>query len=218
MKKIFVVCGLLTIFAVTVFVACSKSSQTDEASLSKKNGKLDSPKNTNNLSVDLSRLIDLKSEIANRIIGSGISKKIITKAIQTQDFSEIKKSIGMSDDEFNMYSNRLLDLKEEILQKYPNVKNEYNQNKECKSCNVEKSVTYLSKIVDNSSLNQDIITQVSLSSNTIDLPENLSIIDENGGCCCWAKYTACLLVCTSTGPWLYWLCAGLCLDTYHCSL
>lgn len=32
--------------------------------------------------------------------------------------------------------------------------------------------------------------------------------------CEWIAYTACLLVCTSSGPVLYWVCAYLCLSSF----
>lgn len=206
MKKIVKIVCIVAVVIAAGIIACTKESKQEEA-----NGLTTSVTETNTLnskSPELKHLLDYQNEIALRVIGSGISKTKLLEAMRSKNVDDIKAAIQMSDKEYNEYAAKLNKLRNAILEKYPDVKAAYLLNNECKGCNLEKSTGYLSSIVDPLSKDKDIITRESF----LKKHQNFKAAPEAG--CQWVKYIACLAVCTSTGPVLYWICAALCIDTY----
>ncbi len=200
-KRLVFLASLTVLITVSILVACSKGSNVENSIKGDPDESIHDV-HARSIPAEIIELEKMKNEIARRIVGGGISKSFLIKSIETNDMDRVKKAIGMTDHEYEEKSLNLLNLKQKILDKYPKVVTEYNLLKECKSCNLEKMSLFLAKIADKTSQNQDVITQASLKGNA-DIKSNQSlVIDEEGGCD-WVKVTACLLVCTSTGPILY---------------
>ena len=145
-------------FTVLSIFSCSKST-SNEAKIDQELTDVSIVKmNLKSMPKEVLELNALRDEIAIRMIGDGISKELIQNSIRSQDFSEMKKAINLTNDEYYSYSLKLSILKEKILNNYPQVQKELMLKKECKNCNFEKSSLFLTTLVNNSNSSEDIIT------------------------------------------------------------
>ena len=185
----------LLLLSVLFISSCKKDDQKKDDLLSKLDNYTkilsNSPKD---LKSDLKILIETRNQIAKRILQNGIKKETI--------ISEI------SNEEFDLLINKMEEIKLLLTSKYPEV--DYylkNASKGCESCETSKQIAYVNNIPTSVKDGNEIINYNSATAlNTS--PEEI------GADCRWVAYTACLLVCTTTGPIIYWICAALCVDTY----
>ncbi len=201
-----------TFFVATLLVfltACQKNEIENNSLLNKIERYTEtistSPKN---LKSDLKVLIEIRNHVAKNVLNKGIEKKELINSIRSKNIDNILERSGISKEENDIISSKLENLKNILINKYPELE-EYmiSMNKNCFTCDVEKQIAYINKIANSSNSSSDLI---SYNTATELSPE----IEDIGADCRWVAYTACLLVCTTTGPVIYWICAALCVDTY----
>ncbi|MDP3392589.1 hypothetical protein [Sediminibacterium sp.] len=199
----------LLLLSVLFIASCKKDDQKKDDLFSKLDNYTkilsNSPKD---LKSDLKILIETRNQIAKRILQNGIKKKTIINSLENGNIAELKTESGISNEEFDLLINKMEEIKLLLTSKYPEV--DYylrNASKSCESCETSKQIAYVNNIPTSVIDGNEIInynSATALSTN----PEEI------GADCRWVAYTACLLVCTTTGPVIYWICAALCVDTY----
>lgn len=199
----------LLLLSVLFISSCKKDDQKKDDLLSKLDNYTkilsNSPKD---LKSDLKILIETRNQIAKRILQNGIKKETIIYSLKNGNIEELKAESEISNEEFDLLINKMEEIKLLLTSKYPEV--DYylkNASKRCESCETSKQIAYVNNIPTSVKDGNEIINYNSATAlNTS--PEEI------GADCRWVAYTACLLVCTTTGPVIYWICAALCVDTY----
>lgn len=137
-----------------------------------------------------------------------VSEPDLTAAYNIGDTKKLQLLLGITDTELIEYQTRINKLKESLLNNYPELKKEYLRQISCKTCitinitEIYKKVTARGffKIINGEPLN-------------VVSPDKINyLLSEND--CSWIPYSACLIVCTSTGPILYWPCAYVCMCSF----
>ena len=198
-KSIISIACIAICVLISSVISCSKTSKNDNGTEQINSKTTDGFIKLNNVPTEVNELLQLQNTIAKRVLGKGVTKSLLENAIKTHDYAQIKKQAGMSDQEYNQYSDKLVSLKKQILIKYPQVYDVMKIRKECKSCDIVKSSLFLTSLVGDNSSAKDLISYDSFLDKTNSQEASLAA----GAECQWVQYTACLLICTSTGPILY---------------
>ncbi len=103
----------------------------------------------------------------------------------------------MSKQEYNSYNDRLLELTEKILKKYPDVKNKVEEMKMngYETCNSDNFFTNFEKFTFASKRQGNGLSKVFVA-------QGVEEVD-----CDWIPFTAGLILCAQGGPIFYWPCA-----------
>ena len=220
MKKVYSI-TLIGILLATFWIlpSCYKTNENGFPSLNTSTNTKESLKQTKVSSIppEVFELLKIRDAIAYRVVKNKISQADLAKAYQNQDTKTIQRLLGINKNELEIYQERIKQLRESLLKKYPELKEEYLKQLNCKSCKETDIKAVYKKITSTGFFN--IINGEPTSIMTPPTPNTNSIIKENGdGTCNWIPYTACLVVCTSTGPLFYWPCAYVCMCSFCTSI
>ncbi len=143
-------------------------------------------------------LLLIRNKIGDKVINGNVDITQLHQAYLDKDTTLIKKLIGFSESEYNEMRHQLNNLRNSLLNDYPNELKEVST--ECSNCTIDES-----------DINQFF--------NNFDSFVNFSRDNNNGnndnnGCDSYIQYTMCLIACTTTGPVIYWPCAYLCYCSY----
>jgi len=133
-------------------------------------------------------LIRIKNEITSHIISNEIDISQLQEAYVENDEEKIKEIMGFPADVLNKYEEALDMVSEKLLKKYPMLVDLINDLALCSGC---PEIDYF-----------DNIEELPLV-----LPDNSIIKASEKVKCKWVPYTASLLVCSASGPIIYWPCA-----------
>lgn len=220
MKKVYSI-ALIGILLATFWIlsSCYKTNENGFPSLNNSTNTKNSLKQTKVSSIppELIELLKIRDAIAYRVVTNKISKVNLAKAFQNHDTNALQRLLGINNHELEIYQERIKRLRESLLKKYPDLKEEYLKQLNCKSCKETDINTVYKKITSTGFFK--VINGEPISIMTPSTLNTNSIIKENGdGTCSWIPYTACLVVCTSTGPIFYWPCAYVCMCSFCTSI
>lgn len=186
---------IVIILAISIFNSCSDNS-------------VDSTLNSNELSKlkksaitdELSDLIDLREEITQLVIDRKVNIEKLRDAYVNKDVTKIMTLMKMSKNEYNSFNERLLNIRKNILIKYPDIKKAVSKlgKKQCTTCNIEKFFNNFEQYTHASSRYGSGLSKI-YTGTTVNGDEDVD--------CDWVPYTAALVLCAELGPVLYWPCA-----------
>jgi hypothetical protein len=205
MKK-FILLAIFVISLSIIYLSCSKKSDDPNITSESSQEKISIQGNSINeiRPVEVDELLQIRDQIAYRVVQNNISFEELNKAFKDQNSERIRELLGFTKEEVSQIDSRLKILQENILKKYPQVKEQYEKRKkECLSCKEANLRSVYEKIHKKGFFKNDLKAGL-ITSN-----------EEGGGAGCnWIPYTACLVACTTTGPVIYWFCAYVCVCSF----
>lgn len=225
-KKISVVLLVMGIIAVFLF-ACSKKTERENDSLSvvdecetdliksNKTDKIGTMVDSILCRDDFWQALDSCSLIMKKCIESSLAPSLLLNSNET-DFC---KQIGISKTQYNSINNYVKSVFNNIRLHCPELMSSDTLDALCPYCNYDNPSQKIQSIIehfkDNPNLSSDLREIIYYSPLAPGNNNHQSQgMHADGGCHNVVNYTLCLLVCTSTGPVLYWICAYLCLCQY----
>ena len=210
-----------------VFFACSKKNEHENDSLSilndyeTKHGKTNNSDKTEAMVMsilsreDFWQALDSCSLIMKKCIESPYAPSLLLNSNEI-DFCN---RIGISKTQFTSINKYIKSTLNDISLCYPELMSSDTLDAICPYCNYDNPSQKIQSIMqhfkDNPNLSSDlseIIDYSPLVPGHDNNPSQGMFID--GGCHNVVNYTLCLLVCATTGPVVYWICAYLCLCQY----
>jgi len=189
----------LSLFLATLvlFVSCEQYDQSNSKS-NIENQEIDSnlfQKSTINLFDDEAyiELISIRNSFTQRVSDNNISILDLKEAYLSNDTELLKTLFGYSEIEIELMDERIQYLGEKLKTKYPALFG--NISDDCLGCN------------DNEKIEEFFDNYDPLTSFTTNMAK------EEPACADPISYVLCLIVCTTTGPFIYWPCAYLCYRT-----
>jgi hypothetical protein len=144
-------------------------------------------KNLEDVENSVTRLIEIRDYFNQIVVDSNVSISDLKEAYIEEDEASIKSLLGLSQEDVDEFDAELVSLRNTIVSSDP----ETYGSGECSGCDSEENITYFYG-------NYGPLTSVG----------SVATGDPN-----WPAYVACLVVCTTTGPFIYWACAYLCYDS-----
>lgn len=156
---------------------------------------------------DVIALQAIREEMTTRAVAARVSGAEAKKLLE-RDPVELGRRLGYASSELNSINMRMKTAKRNLLARYPELL-EVARGMECSS-----DPAMLSRVLDY----RGRPFEASLLSVLAVVP-GLSFLrqeepDVGDASCQWIQYTACLVVCTSAGPVIYWPCAFLCVCAF----
>lgn len=198
MRKKTITIAIFLIALFSIFYSCSdniiEQNKHDSINVLEKN----------NITEELSELIDIREEITQMVIDKKINIDKLMKAYKTEDTLKIMEAMQMSKTEYSSYNIRLLKLNSKILKKYPaiKIKIEEMKNNICTTCNSDKFFENFEKYTFASKRKGSGLSKIFVTNGAEEVD------------CDWLQYFAGLAVCSTAGPVLYWPCAYLMICGY----
>ena len=195
--------GLLFFWGIIIFQSCEKNDTEEKL-------------NTEELKSQNKSLVELRSireEITKKVIGRKIPTEDLREAYLNDDIDKIKSLMGFTEAELIDIESRLNKSRITLLKKYPKLVDYYSSiDNSCSICTAKNKKDKINQFFDNynsyidfgksrKEMNKTSVGSIRLMSSNV---------EGNEGDCQWGQYTACLLVCTTAGPVLYWPCAFIC--------
>lgn len=205
----------ITSSAILFFSSCVKNAKHEPAPTESfenyASAIANSPRNLKN---DVLKMVDLNKKIAAKLLREGVSKEALVEAVKSRDDSKLRLASRFSDEEYVVMSKSMNDVRAAILKKYPEVQRINAKVQKCSSCDIDRQITVINSLNTQLVNGKEIITQTAFEEG-FNMQEQVAAVDEEEGADCdWVPYTACLVVCAGTGPWLYWPCAYLCVRSW----
>ncbi|MBU1013947.1 MAG: hypothetical protein KKG99_13175 [Bacteroidetes bacterium] len=192
----------LFIASFILFTSCAQKDtlniNNQEIETNKKDDKIIESKLKSNLKKDNSyiELISIQESITKKVKQNKVSIPELKNAYLSNNIGKIKSLIGFNDEELNLMDQRIKQLGYDLKSKYPELLIDSSV-ANCLGCNIDKEK--ISYFFDNF----EILTNYNSTKSSLD-----------DGCADYTSFTICLIVCTTSGPVIYWLCSYLCYRTY----
>lgn len=133
--------GTFFVATLLVFLTACQKNEIQNSSLFNKIERYSETISTSpkNLKSDLKVLIEIRNQVAKNVLNKGIEKKELINSIRSKNIDNILERSGISKEENDIISSKLENLKNILLNKYPELE-EYmsSMNKKCFTCDVEK--------------------------------------------------------------------------------
>lgn len=195
------------------FASCVKNAKPEFVTTPKSESAKTITNTDRNLKQDLYAMVRLNKQIAAQLLQSGVSKQDLLDAVQSGSDAKLRSKSKIAPGEYQRLLNSFNEMREGILRKYPEVQRLVEKNNSYITCNTEKKLAAINSLPTQVVNGIEIISPTALSTSQDESVEPPS--DTVGGTeCDWVPYTACLVVCAGTGPWLYWPCAYLCVRSW----
>ena len=216
-KKMKLVATLATLLiaaaGVMTFEACNKKDDqiTNQETLTRESTSpnysielLESMANSVLYRSDIRQVFDSCSMIMKKCIETPTPVNMLT--MNEADFCD---RVGISLIRYNAINNYISSTMRNIITSYPDLFNYAKDNSICVECEEVSPYEKIQSMIDYYKSHPNVTYDLSCILNNTQSGQ-----DNNGGCNDNFQYMLCLLVCTASGPLIYWPCAFLCLCQY----
>ncbi|MDP4281764.1 MAG: hypothetical protein Q8867_06390 [Bacteroidota bacterium] len=202
MKKVlFVFFG--AIITIILAISCSKSNVKTKKSEQYKDDEISLYTDS-----DFQRFITLSYNWVSKLKDSDVDTATIRRLILQNKFDSLEILSGISIDSANVWTDEANTLLKSLANKYGI--SQHDTGEEQCSCNTIDKITKFNIILSKFRANNDTTNIDNVTAILRNIDGKVPPHDD----CYYLPYIACLTVCTSTGPVLYWVCAYGCFCSY----
>lgn len=189
-KRIAVPAFLGLILSLTIWSCQKETISKNNVSNSKQNSSVLKSEISESTESDVNRLIEIRDYFNNKVIEGNVNLDSLKSAYLSNDEDRIMELLDITQEEVDEIEAELNTLRSSIINKNPSFFTGYTDY--CTDCHTQSNIN---KFFNNYSSLTSVDTIEARNPN-------------------WPAYVACLVVCTTSGPFIYWPCAYLCYDSY----